>query len=121
MGGRGSSGGGSGGSGGMSKLSGSEKQVSWANQLRQNVIGGLRGAIPELKRVAPSKEAASVAENRINQMVGNLKSASSAGDVISLFKGVNFSGSKEKVFGEIMAVYNVTVPETTGQRKILGR
>lgn len=54
-------------------------------------------------------------------MVGNLKSASSAGDVISLFKGVNFSGSKEKVFGEIMAVYNVTVPETTGQRKILGR
>lgn len=49
MGGRGSSGGGGGG-GGMSKLSGSEKQVSWANQLRQNVIGGLRGALPEIKK-----------------------------------------------------------------------
>lgn len=120
MGGRGSSGGGGGG-GGMSKLSGSEKQVSWANQLRQNVIGGLRGALPEIKKAAPSKEAASAAEKRINQMVGNLKSASSAGDVIGLFKGVNFSGSKEEVFGKIMAVYNVTAPETTGQRKILGR
>lgn len=125
MGGRGSEGNGSSGGGfkssGMEKLTGSEKQISYANQLRQNVINGLREALPEIKKVAPSKEAASAAEKKINQMVDNLKSASSAGDVIDLFKDVRFSGSKEEVFGKIMAVYNVTVPQTTGQRKILGR
>lgn len=124
MGGRGSQGNASSGRSskgeGMAKLTGSEKQVSYANNLRQNVIDGLRQAIPEIKKVT-SKEEASAAEKRINQMIDNLKSANSAGDVISLFKDVRFSGSKEEVFGKIVAVYNVTVPETEGQRKILGR
>lgn len=120
-GGRSSRGGGGSGSRSMAKLSGTEKQVTWATELRQKVVNALDKSIPDFKRVAPTKEAFEQAESMVKKMIGNLKSADKAGDIIDLFKDVSFSGTTEEVFGKIMAVYNVTVPKTTGQRKILGR
>lgn len=94
-------------------MKGSEKQISWANE----IITRLDGVMDQIVANIPDRytqEQKAMMANMIEGMRGSIHSAEYAGDVIDLFKNV-------KTPEDLMGMWRVTVPNTPGQHKILGR
>lgn len=93
-------------------MKGTEKQVKWAIEIRDNVIKTFENAAaaePQLK-------------STIQPYIDRLSTDDIyAGDIIDLFKGVHFKGDLQHDLPDVMAVYRVTVANTAGQHAILGR
>lgn len=94
-------------------MKGSEKQIAWAEELKEKAVDTFN----HLKDADPSEDGKKQAE----VMIEAIKNAEYAGDIISIFKYVNFNGDWMHDIKEISSVYRVTVPETEGQKKILGK
>lgn len=103
-------------------MKGTEKQITWATEIRTNVINTLTAAMPILSQIAPSQEAAEMATKLLQTRIDALNAADVyAGDIIELFKDVRFNGDIEHDFGNVEAVYRVGVTYTASQRAILGK
>lgn len=121
MGGRGSSGGGS-GSASMAKLKGSEKQISWATDIRKDINDIFDDTKKYIKAADyATKEQKAQEINYLESIRKRINSAEYAGDIITLFRDVRRTGNPEDDYPRVLALFNVRVGMTEGQRKILGR
>lgn len=103
-------------------MTGTEKQIPWATEIRSNVVKTYTNALPILKSMAPSEEAYTQIEGVIQARIEALLAEDVyAGDIIGLFGDIRFDGDSAHDFEAVNAVYNVVLPHTTGQRTILGR
>lgn len=93
-------------------MKGTEKQVTWAEDIKANVLK----VFEDVKPLA-AKEPKAI--ERINAMAAALESAEYAGDVINLFKGFHPSGNTMKDFAWIASTYKMTCPMSEGEKKIL--
>lgn len=104
------------------KMLGSEKQVKWATEIRNNIINTLKAVIADFAPMADTNE---MVRNNIADVQARIDLLTAdnihAGDIIDLFKGIRFSGDHTKDFEGIISVYRVAVPNTDGQRTILMR
>lgn len=122
MGGRGSSGGATGKKRSMSALSGSEKQVKWANEIRDtvnSVFDGMENATKNEPRL--SEQQRSAALKSIEEYRQRVNSADDARDIIDLFKDVRKTSNPIEDGNRLMSAFRIKHSVTKGQRKILGR
>ncbi len=94
-------------------MTGTEKQVSWANE----IMGRLDGILDQIVANIPSsynQQQKDMMAGFIEQMRSQIHGAEYAGDVIDLFRDV-------KTPEDLMGMWRTTVPNTDGQHKILGR
>lgn len=94
-------------------MKGTEKQISWANE----IIARLDGVMDDFISNIPDRyndQQKAVMTNMVEGMRRSIHDAEYAGDVIDLFKDV-------RTPGDLMGVWRVTMPNTPGQHKILGR
>lgn len=94
-------------------MKGSEKQINWANEIIERLDSVMDSIIANIPSNYNDQQKAMMT-NIIEGMRGNIHSADYAGDIIDLFKDV-------KTPQDLMGMWRVTVPNTTGQHKILGR
>ena len=64
---------------------------------------------------------AQAAVSFLTDKLERLGDAEYAGDIIDLFKNINFTGDRMEDFRWIMAVYRTSVPMSVGQEKILDK
>ncbi len=103
-------------------MKGTDKQIKWATEIRENVVKTFENMIPVIPTIAPNQEAAENAVKELKARISRLNSENVyAGDIIDLFKDIRFNGDLQHDVNEVMAVYNVTVPHTTTARALLGR
>ena len=94
-------------------MRGSEKQISWSNE----IISRLDGVLDDIVANIPARyndQQKAMMTHMIEGMRSSIHAAEYAGDVIDLFKDV-------KTPEDLMGMWRTTLPETDGQRKILGR
>ena len=94
-------------------MKGSEKQISWANE----IITRLDGLIDQIVANIPDRytqEQKDMMAAFVEQIRSQIHGAEHAGDVIDLFKDV-------KTSDDLNGMWRTTVPNTPGQHKILGR
>lgn len=102
-------------------MKGSEKQIAWANDIVETVTSILTVAREAIETEdAPADLKASAIQN-INTKIDAIRSAEYAADVINLFKGIRKTGNAMADAQNVMAVYNVSVPMSNGEKKILGK
>ena len=94
-------------------MKGSEKQINWANEIIERLDSVMDSIIANIPSNYNDQQKAMMT-NVIEGMRNNIHSADYAGDIIDLFKDV-------KTPQDLMGMWRVTVPNTTGQHKILGR
>ena len=94
-------------------MKGSEKQINWANEIIERLDSVMDGIIANIPSNYNDQQKAMMT-NVIEGMRSNIHSADYAGDIIDLFKDV-------KAPQDLMGMWRVTVPNTPGQHKILGR
>lgn len=94
-------------------MKGSEKQINWANEIIERLDSVMDSIIANIPSNYNDQQKAMMT-NIIEGMRGNIHSADYAGDIIDLFKDV-------KTPQDLMGMWRVTVPNTPGQHKILGR
>ena len=94
-------------------MKGSEKQINWANEIIERLDSVMDSIIANIPSNYNDQQKAMMT-NVIEGMRSNIHSADYAGDIIDLFKDV-------KTPQDLMGMWRVTVPNTTGQHKILGR
>ena len=94
-------------------MKGSEKQINWANEIIERLDSVMDSIIANIPSNYNDQQKAMMT-NVIEGMRGNIHSADYAGDIIDLFKDV-------KTPQDLMGMWRVTVPNTPGQHKILGR
>ena len=94
-------------------MKGSEKQINWANEIIERLDSVMDSIIANIPSNYNDQQKAMMT-NIIEGMRGNIHSADYAGDIIDLFKDV-------KTPEDLMGMWRVTVPNTPGQHKILGR
>ena len=94
-------------------MKGSEKQINWANEIVERLDSVMDGIIANIPSNYNDQQKAMMT-NVIEGMRNNIHSADCAGDIIDLFKDV-------KTPQDLMGIWRVTVPNTPGQHKILGR
>lgn len=94
-------------------MKGSEKQINWANEIIERLDSVMDSIIANIPSNYNDQQKAMMT-NIIEGMRDNIHSADYAGDIIDLFKDV-------KTPQDLMGMWRVTVPNTTGQHKILGR
>lgn len=122
MGGRGGSGGSLGNGGGLAKLAGTAKQIEWATEIRKNI----NGIFDDVKKEITSAGWATSEQKKqeisfVESTRKRINSATSAGDIIDLFKNVRRTNNVYDDYDKVMAPFNVSVAKTEGQKKILGR
>lgn len=100
-------------------MKGSEKQVRWAEEIRNNVVSSFEKFIEDIKAFDAPEEIKAANIAGCKERIEALNDAEYAGDIIDLFKDIRFAGNNEKDFPKVMAVYNTTRPNTDGQKKIL--
>jgi len=100
---------------GDKEMKGTDKQVAWAQEIRQNVIAILNKTIEDIKAMNAPEASANKLIGEINDKIAALNEAEYAGDIIDLFKGIRADSTPQKVF----AVYNTRTPMTEGQKAIL--
>jgi hypothetical protein len=101
-------------------MRGSEKQIKWASEISENIIHTMENVIAAIKadpQFDPQIHTRNIAE--CETVIKAVKSCEYAGDIIDCFKDIHFKGDVYEDFGEIRAVYRVTVPTTEGQKKLL--
>lgn len=102
-------------------MKGSEKQIKWANDIVETVTSILTAARETIvTEEAPADVKAAAVEN-INTKIDAIRGAEYAADIINLFKGIRKSGDIMADAQNVMAVYNVSVPMSDGEKKILGK
>lgn len=102
-------------------MNGTVKQIAWANDIIETVTSILTAAREAVETEnAPVDLKASAIQN-INTKIDAIRGAEYAADIINLFKGIRKTGNAMKDAQNVMAVYNVAVPMSTGERKILGK
>lgn len=102
------------------KMLGSEKQVKWATEIRDNVVKTLQAVINDFSPMASSNEMVRKNIADVNERINRLSADGvHAADIIDLFKGIRFSGDYKVDFERVISVYRVTVPSTQGQHEIL--
>ena len=94
-------------------MKGSEKQINWANEIIERLDSVMDSIIANIPSNYNDQQKAMMT-NVIEGMRSNIHSADYAGDIIDLFKNV-------KTPQDLMGMWRVTVPNTPGQHKILGR
>lgn len=94
-------------------MKGSEKQINWANEIIERLDSVMDSIIANIPSNYNDQQKAMMT-NVIEGMRSNIHSADYAGDIIDLFKDV-------KTPQDLMGMWRVTVPNTPGQHKILGR
>ena len=104
----------------LSTLKGSEKQIAWAENIIENVTSSILFAIEQSKREQGNPRA-QAAVSFLTDKLERLDDAEYAGDIIDLFKHINFSGDRMEDFRWIMAVYRTSAPMSVGQEKILDK
>ena len=100
-------------------MKGSEKQVRWAEEIRNNVVSSFEKFIEDIKAFDAPEEIKAANIAGCKERIEALNDAEYAGDIIDLFKDIRFAGSNETDFPKVMAIYNTTRPNTDGQKKIL--
>lgn len=76
-------------------MRGSEKQIKWATEIRDNVIKTYTEAIPILEDLAPNLEAYEKVKQLLTARIELLKDENiHAGDIIDIFKDIRFNGDK---------------------------
>lgn len=98
-------------------MKGSEKQITWATEIRNNIINTFKASMAEI----PADEKGQAVRDKINGMIARLEAAENAGDIINLFKGVHFGDNLRNSVADVMTIYKITSPSTPGERAILGR
>lgn len=102
-------------------MKGSEKQIAWATDIIETVTSILTAAREAIETEEAPADLKSSAIQNINTKIDAIRSADRAADIINLFKGISKTGNAMKDAQNVMAVYNVAVPMSTGERKILGK
>lgn len=102
-------------------MKGTVKQIAWANDIIETVVGILTDSLDVIKTESIPDSMRAEAEQDINRKIEAIKSADYAGDIISLFKSVRRSGNVNIDAESLVSVYRVAVPMTDGERKILGK
>ena len=105
MGGRGSFGdGGSSGAGGRAMLQGTERQGSYARDLRERANSALDAGFNEAVRTMnPTPAQMKQAQANMSEARRILNTETSAGALIESLRGISFQGSTESTFGDVMA------------------
>lgn len=93
-------------------MRGTEKQIKWAEEIADRVIGTF-----ERLRAERSEDANECAF--LDNLIAAVKSADYAGDIIELFKDYKPNGDMNHDAMTLGAIYRVTIPATDGQKKIL--
>lgn len=96
-------------------MKGTDKQVAWAQELRQNVTAILNKTIEDIKGMNAPESSANKLIGEINDKITALNEAEYAGDIIDLFKGIKADSTPQQVF----AVYHTRTAMTEGQKAIL--
>lgn len=108
-------------------MKGTEKQIKWATEIIETIRTILDNTIDGMKPVlatATEDQKKNVEQNiaflrdRIDRMEAE---DAYAGDIIDLFRDVKLTGNTDVDFKAWNAVYNVCIPNTDGQRVLLGR
>lgn len=101
-------------------MKGTEKQIKWATEIKENVIKTFEAFIVECKEKCPTEEikAANIAAAQERIAALSVDSVYS-GDIIHLFKDIRFTGDLQDDLGDVLAVYRVAFPYTDGQKRIL--
>ena len=95
---------------GQTEIKGSEKQVSWAKNIRENINKTLNQAIETMKKdpryesTPQAKEMVKTLEDRKNK----INNSSSAGDIIDFFGRYKPTGKFPDDYMSLMAHYKVT-------------
>lgn len=98
MGGRG----GSGKSGG--NLRGTEKQISYAKDIKKKAISAIdEGFKDAVKKMNPTQSQLEQAKKNIKEAKRIINSETDAGAIISEFQGISFRGGTESTFGDVMS------------------
>jgi hypothetical protein len=103
-------------------MRGSEKQIKWASEISENIIRTMESVIATIKSDPQYDPQNPVHIGNIagcEAIIKAVKSCEYAGDIIDCFKDIHFKGDIYNDFGEIRAVYRVTVPTSKGQKKLL--
>ncbi len=102
-------------------MKGTGEQITRATEIRANVINTLTTAMPIIVQCAPSSIAAKMAEKLLQARIDALNAPDVyAGDIIELFKDIPFTGDTGRDFDSIQTVYSTNMPQTAGQKALLG-
>lgn len=93
-------------------MTGSEKQVKWAEEIQSCVINTFERLKAE-RADSPSEAAYS------DKMIAAVKSAKYASSIINLFKGYRPNGDMQHDVMSLAAIYRVTIPNSDDERAIL--
>ena len=102
-----------------STLKGSAKQIAWAAEIQYKIRQILGWAISQISPNPTLQEIE--ARDIIRERNSRIYNAKYAGDIIDLFGHIHFSGDAAQDFSRICAVYKTSVPQTEGQKEILGK
>ena len=102
-----------------SALKGSEKQIAWAEEIKYNIRQVFDRAITHFDELQDIRK--DEAKTLVRERWGRIYDAKYAGDIIDLFGHIHFSGDAAQDFNKICAVYKTSVPQTEGQKEILGK
>lgn len=94
-------------------MRGTEKQINWANEILARMDGFLEQLLASIPAEC-TEEQRNMAHANVEEMRRRAHGAEYAGDVIDLFKDA-------KTPEDVLTVWKITVPNTQGQHKILGR
>lgn len=104
MGGRGASGASSGKTYSGATLIGSDRQVSYARDLRQKASSAIDAGFKDaVSKMNPTPEQLKQAKSNINEAKKILNAETDAGAIINELGGISFRGSVESTFGDVMA------------------
>lgn len=103
-------------------MKGSEKQITWAASILETVnsIFDDMAAMFKADPKAP-QSAKDTALKNLEAQRERVNSAECASDIISLFRDIERTDNPMDGASALCAVYRVRLPETDGQRKILGK
>lgn len=100
-------------------MKGTEKQVAWAEEIKENLVKTIDEGIMGIKNMdadpTQKEKAITLWEKRKNAIVH----AEYAGDLINIFKGIDFGNDSGKIIGAIAAAYKIVKPVTDGEKEIL--
>lgn len=102
-------------------MKGSEKQIKWATEIRENVVKSLRHVMDSAPANIPESVRMATIE-KLQRYIDRLNEDDVyAGDIIELFKDIRFGADQKADDMKVASVYNsrVLVPNTDGQRRLL--
>ena len=102
-----------------STLKGSAKQIAWAEAIKYNIRQVFNQAIAHFDGLQDARK--DEAKTLVRERWSRIYDAKRAADIIDLFGHIHFTGDAAQDFNKICAVYKTSVPQTEGQKEILGK